>query len=495
MPEPSPQPLSSAALLELLHRGDEAAAAEVFERYAEQLTRLARSRSAARLAVRVDAEDIVQSAWRSFFVAARAGRFQLEQGGDLWRLLVEVTLHKLYRQAARHQAQRRSVKREEGGAGVLAATSAEPTPAEAAAAADELEALLTALSPRGRQAVALRLQGFEQAEIAVQLGCTERTVRRLLAEARRLLAARAGGDFVPSAARRASRPIRSASRRAAIDWGAAAPLPWSDYILREQIGAGASGKVYRAWHKSGQEEVAIKFLRKSLTAHPPAVERFLREAHTVAALAHPGIVAVHGAGRTPAGGLFLHLELVRGRDLAAVMQAGPIGWQQAARWVAQAARIVHFAHERGIIHCDLKPSNLLLDDRGAIRVTDFGLAIPVAAVEQADSLLAGTPAFMAPEQVDPRWGQISPRTDVYGLGAVLLALVGGRPPYDGTSVADVLRCVADDAPVTIQEAPTAPPPLRSVLTLSLAKAPALRPATAQELADALEEVSRASRAE
>jgi len=118
----------SADLLALLHSGDEEAARTIFEQYAERLTRLARSRLSASLAARVDAEDIVQSAWRSFFTAARAGQFPVERGGDLWRLLVEVTLHKLYRQAARHQAQLRSVRREQSLADSAAAAAIEPTP-------------------------------------------------------------------------------------------------------------------------------------------------------------------------------------------------------------------------------------------------------------------------------------------------------------------------------------------------------------------------------
>lgn len=478
-----PQPLDSADLLELLRGGNAAAAEAVFERYAERLTRLARVRLSARLAVRVDAEDIVQSAWRSFFVAARAGRFRVEQGGDLWRLLVEVTLHKLYRQAAHHHAQRRSLRREAAGNEALLAAAADPTPEEAAAAADELEALLEQLPERNRQALALRLQGCEHAEIAAQLGCTERTVRRMLSEARRLMAARAGGDFIPSAARR---PAAPPLRPAIVADLAEAQLPWSDYVLHDQIGAGASGKIYRAWQRSTNREVAIKFLRKSLTAHPPAVLRFLREARTVAALAHPGIVTVHGAGRTPGGGLFLHLDLVRGRNLQQVLADGPVAWQQAATWIAAAARTVHFAHQRGIIHCDLKPSNLLLDEHRQVRVTDFGLAIPIAVTAQDESLLAGTPAFMAPEQVDSRWGAISPRTDVYGLAAVLFAMLFGQPPHTGLGLAEVLAQVAADSPVEIPVRSDVPVRLRDLLRQCLAKPTQVRPASADELATALE---------
>src|SRR5688572_24658080 len=184
--------LHSVDLLRLLQAGDEAAPEAVFERYAERLTRLARSRLAVKLASRVDPEDIVMSAYRSFFLGAREGRFHLDRGGDLWRLLVEVTLHKLFRQAEHHQAQRRSVAREQpiddpANASQIAGNR-EPTPDEAAAAADELEALLSQLSERGRRALELRLQGYEHEEIAERLGCSERTVRRALSEARRIMA-------------------------------------------------------------------------------------------------------------------------------------------------------------------------------------------------------------------------------------------------------------------------------------------------------------------
>src|SRR5438874_10834543 len=140
--EPSASSFASADLLDRLMRGDEDAATVVFERYVERLTRLARSRLATKLASRVDPEDIVLSAYRSFFVAARQGRFELERGGDLWRLLVEVTLHKLFRSAEHHLAKRRSVEREEvasrSPSSALALTGKGPTPDEAVATADEL---------------------------------------------------------------------------------------------------------------------------------------------------------------------------------------------------------------------------------------------------------------------------------------------------------------------------------------------------------------------
>ncbi|HEX5104922.1 MAG TPA: sigma-70 family RNA polymerase sigma factor [Pirellulaceae bacterium] len=480
--------LSSADLLRRLHAGDEAAAEAVFERYADRLTRLAQSRLTVRLASRIDPEDIVQSAYRSFFVAARAGRFRVRSGGDLWRLLVEVTLHKLYRQAAHHGAQRRSVAREvridDSASSAGVPTGGEPTPDEALAAAEELEAIFAQLSDRVRQALELRLQGYEHEEIAERLACSERTVRRSLAEARRVMAARAGGGFVPSAARRRAVPTPSPAIPAA-PIEIASPIPWSDLVLQQQIGAGATGKVYRALRRSTGAEVAVKFLRKSLLREPAVIERFLREAKTVAQIAQPGIVGMHGAGRTPSGGYFLVMDLIGGGDLDRLRRCQPVSPPDAAAWVAQAARIVHSAHEQGVVHCDLKPGNLLLDEQGQIHVTDFGLAARAAAGES--NLLAGTPAFMAPEQVDPAWGPISPRTDIFGLGAVLFFLLFGQPPHTGATIAEVLSRVAADSPVAIpdQRDDRLNLDLVAIIRRCLAKSPAGRFPTAAELAAGL----------
>ena len=356
-----------------------------------------------------------------------------------------MTLHKLYRQASRHRAARRSIDRQQpldsgGDWEALAVRGETPTPDEVAAAADELERLLGCLSSRGRQVVELRMQGYEMREIGRALGVSERTVRRWLNEARGILARELPADLaglLPTgiakggpAARPAGSPMsRRSSRTPRREAGAlTANIPaidWNDLVLEQQIGAGASGKVYRAVRRSTGERFAVKFLRKAIAREPAVIARFLREAETVAALAHPGIVAIRGLGQTPGRGHFLVMELVAGEDLQQVLARGIPAPEQAAGWVAAAARIVQFAHVRGVIHCDLKPSNLLLDNHDQIRITDFGLAVRLA-TEAPAALLAGTPAFMAPEQVDPCWGAISPRTDVWGLGAVLYALVYGQ---------------------------------------------------------------------
>jgi RNA polymerase sigma factor (sigma-70 family) len=168
---------------ELLARwqaGDERAADELFRRYADRLIGLARSRLSARLAGRVDAEDVVQSAYRSFFADARAGGYHIERGGDLWRLLVSITLHKLQDQVDRHTAEKRSVDAErrfgteDSMAGIRPALlSRDPSPLE-------LEQAMRPLQPNERRVLELRLQGYNHEEIAGALDCSERTVIRTL---------------------------------------------------------------------------------------------------------------------------------------------------------------------------------------------------------------------------------------------------------------------------------------------------------------------------
>jgi RNA polymerase sigma factor (sigma-70 family) len=182
---------TSAELLARFREGDELAAEEIFERYIDRLTRLARARLSPKLARRTDAEDVVMSAWRSFFVAAGAGRFSLKRSGDLWRLLVSITLHKLYHQARRHTAERRTVGGEQPldqtNDWMIAASDREPAPEEAIAIAEEIEQLMAGLDEFGRRVLELRLQGETHAEIAAVTQRSERSVRRRLQEIRERL--------------------------------------------------------------------------------------------------------------------------------------------------------------------------------------------------------------------------------------------------------------------------------------------------------------------
>jgi RNA polymerase sigma factor (sigma-70 family) len=184
---------TSAELLVRCRDGDEQAAEQLFERYFERLALLARSRLSPRLAARTDPEDVVLSAYRSFFIGVRAGRFSLKRSGDLWRLLVAITMHKLYRQAKHHSAEKRSVYAEQlwqPAEDNSIPRNREPTPEEAVALADELEAAMSQLDAVSRRVLELRLQGEPLSTIAAETGRSERTIRRLLSSIRDALAKR-----------------------------------------------------------------------------------------------------------------------------------------------------------------------------------------------------------------------------------------------------------------------------------------------------------------
>jgi RNA polymerase sigma factor (sigma-70 family) len=173
----------SGELMAQWRLGSQEAAAQLFQRYASQLVSLARSRLSAKLKRRLDPEDIVLSAYRSFFAGARQGQFEIERGGDLWRLLVTMTLRKLYRQVKHNHRHKRSVARErqsEPAAPETQLLNREPSPIEAVALADELEQLMAGLQPLQRRMLELRLQGYNLLEIAAATQRTERTVRRAL---------------------------------------------------------------------------------------------------------------------------------------------------------------------------------------------------------------------------------------------------------------------------------------------------------------------------
>jgi serine/threonine protein kinase len=268
-----------------------------------------------------------------------------------------------------------------------------------------------------------------------------------------------------------------------------APLAYDDYLLRRLIGSGGMGKVYYAWQQSLERPVAAKFLRKSFLENPAAVERFIAEARTVARLRHPGIVGVHGLGRTPGGGYFFVMDWVDGTDLARVVrESGPVSEVDAVRWMIAACGAVEEAHRHGVVHCDLKPGNLLLGRDGRVRVTDFGLARSQDQDTHAEEAVEGTASFMAPEQVARHWGPISEETDVYGLGAVLYTLLTGRPPWLGRTLPDVLAQVVSATPVLPPDElrPRLPALLSEVCRHCLAKPPSERYPTIRELRRALE---------
>lgn len=264
-------------------------------------------------------------------------------------------------------------------------------------------------------------------------------------------------------------------------------LSHKEFLLRRLIGAGRMGKVYEARPSNASHTVAVKFLRKGFLRHPQVVRRFIGEATTIGKLRHPNIVGTQGLGRTPGGSYFIVMDFVAGPNLAQHGARKEIAVDEAIRWVMETCEAVEHAHAMGIVHCDLKPANLLLDESGKIRVTDFGLARSLTEDTPWTAEVEGTAPFMAPEQASRSWGPIDPRTDVYGLGAVLFTLLTGRPPMIGRRLPDILAQVVAGTPVVaaIDLRPGLPKPLSDLCRTCLSKPPEQRYQTVKELHSAL----------
>lgn len=206
---------------------------------------------------------------------------------------------------------------------------------------------------------------------------------------------------------------------------------FGDFELREVIGRGGMGRVYRAYQRSLDREVALKLLSAGLWASPEFVDTLRREARHAAALHHPNIVAVYEIGEYH-GLIYYAMQLVHGHSLAERLERdGPLPVREAARLLRTVAEAVDYAHHLGTLHLDLKPGNVMLDADGAPRITDFGLARQMGRDGSLDNdRLSGTPSYMAPEQVHLGRGQLSVATDIWGLGALLYELLTGHPPFE-----------------------------------------------------------------
>jgi len=204
---------------------------------------------------------------------------------------------------------------------------------------------------------------------------------------------------------------------------------FGDYELLEEIGRGGQGVVYRARQKSLNRTVALKIIGLGTWATEKHLKRFRREAEAAARLQHPGIVPIHEVGERDSQCYFT-MDFIEGGQLDEVVTSAtadssggerePMPVRQAAELVTKVARIVHHAHEHGILHRDIKPGNILLDKSGEPHLTDFGLARLVEAESTLTCTkdLMGTPSYMAPEQADGETAKLGEATDVYGLGAV-----------------------------------------------------------------------------
>jgi hypothetical protein len=308
----------------------------------------------------------------------------------------------------------------------------------------------------------------------------------------------AGPDVAATAATAAD----PSAARTATSWpavappGGAAPLPqWMGrYEVVSELGRGGMGVVYRGHDPALDRPVALKVLSAALASDASFRERFLSEARSMARIEHPSVVRVLDVGEQD-GIPFFAMEYIDGLPAdALVRDGGTLPIARALDITRQAVLGLQSAHECGIVHRDVKPSNLMIDRRGCVKLVDFGLAnVPGAGVKTAVDVVMGTPEYMSPEQA--RGEPPDHRSDIYALGATLYRLVAGRPPFGPASPLATLQLqIHEPLPSLAKARPDAPAALDGLVARMMAKSPADRPSTHEELLGAIDSVLRSTAA-
>jgi serine/threonine protein kinase/tetratricopeptide (TPR) repeat protein len=261
-----------------------------------------------------------------------------------------------------------------------------------------------------------------------------------------------------------------------------------DYELLEEIGRGGQGVVFRARQKSLNRTVALKVINLGQWATKAHLTRFRREAEAAASLEHPGIAAIHEVGERD-GSCYFTMKFIEGGQLDEVAKQEAMPIRRVAELVAKVARTVHYAHEHGILHRDIKPGNILVDKKGEPHLTDFGLARLVETESTVTRTLEvlGTPSYMAPEQASGQNEQITSATDVYGLGAVFYQLLTGEPPFAGGTTYETIRLLLNTEPRQLRQLnPKVDRDVSTICLKCLEKDPKRRYSSALALAEDLE---------
>jgi serine/threonine protein kinase len=274
----------------------------------------------------------------------------------------------------------------------------------------------------------------------------------------------------------------------------AIPLSIGRYRVLRKLGAGSFGFVYLAFDPDLNRQVAIKCPKPAVWTTESRWQMFYHEAELAAKLRHPGVVAIHDIGRDESGSPFFVMEYIRGESLKERLARGRIDSQLAVQIIIAVAEALECIHQSGLVHCDLKPANVLLDDAGNPHIADLGLALDSQCA--ATSELAGTFAYMAPEQVPaeraaPDRPALDHRCDIWAVGVILYEMLAGRRPFEGTSRTELFHQILRDAPprLSLNDAGVKSS-VADVCMKCLAKTPGSRFASAGELAAALRSVRR-----
>src|SRR4051812_21193424 len=258
------------------------------------------------------------------------------------------------------------------------------------------------------------------------------------------------------------------------------------YSIINRIGSGGMADVYCAQDLQLGRKVALKLLYRRFAEDEEFVERFKREASAAAGLQHPNVVGVYDRGEWD-GTFYIAMEYLEGRSLKQVLQEeGPLAPERAIDIVIQILRAARFAHQRGVIHRDIKPHNVIIDEEGRAKVTDFGIARAGASDMTETGSIMGTAQYLSPEQAQGH--AVSAQSDLYAIGIVLYELLTGRVPFDGDSPVTIALKQVSELPVPPSAYnPAVPQELDAIVLRALEKDPARRFTDAEEFIAVLEQ--------